>query len=74
MLNSAIGTTLVLIATDAFNRYQTATGGVSDSNTGLLRITSGQYSRLQSLSFHVQGVCILVWVISAGTTEYPSSL
>ena len=71
--NNAIGTTLVLIATDAFNRYQTATGGVADSATGLLSITSSQYSNLQSLFFNVGDVCILLRVISAETTEYPSS-
>ncbi|KAF8889846.1 aspartic proteinase from Irpex Lacteus [Infundibulicybe gibba] len=45
------GTTLVLIATDAFNRYRAATGAVLDANTGLLRITSAQFANLQSLFF-----------------------
>ena len=47
----SIGTTLVLIATDGFNKYKTATGGVLDSNTGLLRVTSSQLASLQSLTF-----------------------
>ncbi|KAI9443644.1 aspartic peptidase A1 [Lactarius indigo] len=49
------GTTLILIATDAFNRYKSATGGVNDANTGLLRITSTQFANLQSLFFTTGG-------------------
>jgi len=44
-------TTLILIATNAFDAYASATGGVLDSNTGLLRITSTQFSSLKSLFF-----------------------
>ncbi|KAI6148312.1 acid protease [Pisolithus tinctorius] len=47
------GTTLILIATDAFQTYQSATGGVMDNATGLLRITPSQYNNLQTLSFHI---------------------
>ncbi|KAK2465754.1 hypothetical protein APHAL10511_002298 [Amanita phalloides] len=50
------GTTLILIATDAFNRYKTATGGVADAATGLLRITSSQYSALKTLNFNINGI------------------
>ncbi|KAH9178667.1 aspartic peptidase A1 [Lactarius sanguifluus] len=49
------GTTLILLATDAFNRYKTATGAVNDAPTGLLRITSTQFSNLQSLFFTAGG-------------------
>ncbi|KAH8984438.1 aspartic peptidase A1 [Lactarius akahatsu] len=49
------GTTLILIATDAFNRYKTATGGVPDAATGLLKITSTQFNNLQSLFFTTGG-------------------
>jgi hypothetical protein len=52
------GTTLLLIATDAYNRYVDATGAVLDSATGLLRITEAQYANLQSLFFSVNGVNI----------------
>ncbi|KAF8191217.1 aspartic peptidase A1 [Pholiota molesta] len=45
------GTTLILIASDAFKKYESATGAVSDSTTGLLRVTSAQYSSLSSLYF-----------------------
>ncbi|KAF8801895.1 aspartic protease [Phlegmacium glaucopus] len=50
------GTTLTLIATDAFNRYQAATGAVIDRATGLLRITSAQFASLKNLSFIINGV------------------
>ena len=50
------GTTLALIATDAFQRYQTATGGIPDRNTGLLRLTLTQFANLQSLFFTINGV------------------
>lgn len=49
------GTTLVLIATDAFNRYVSATGAVHDGATGLLSITPAQYDSLQSLFFEIGG-------------------
>ncbi|KZT18689.1 aspartic peptidase A1 [Neolentinus lepideus HHB14362 ss-1] len=50
------GTTLVLIATDAFNAYVNATGATSDSATGLYKITAAQYANLQSLYFIINGV------------------
>jgi pepsin A len=49
------GTTLVLIATDAFNAYKAATGAVMDSTTGLLKITPAQYDQLKTLNFNVGG-------------------
>ncbi|KAF4611714.1 hypothetical protein D9613_004262 [Agrocybe pediades] len=49
------GTTLVLIATNGFNKYKSATGGVIDNNTGLLRFTSSQFSALQNLQFVTAG-------------------
>ncbi|PBK76648.1 aspartic peptidase A1 [Armillaria solidipes] len=50
------GTTLTLIASDAFRKYQSATGATLDSTTGLLRITAPQFSNLQSLFFNINGV------------------
>nr|VWP00069.1 Zn(2)-C6 fungal-type domain-containing protein [Ganoderma boninense] len=47
------GTTLLLLATDAFDAYQQATGGEMDSTTGLLKISSSQYDNLQSLFFTI---------------------
>ncbi|PPR05338.1 LOW QUALITY PROTEIN: hypothetical protein CVT26_011601 [Gymnopilus dilepis] len=49
------GTTLVLLASDGFAAYQKATGGVNDRNTGLLKITSAQFSNLQPLVFKTGG-------------------
>ncbi|KAH9885224.1 acid protease [Cubamyces lactineus] len=50
------GTTLTLIATDALQRYQRATGAVADRATGLLRLTTAQFENLQSLFFTINGV------------------
>lgn len=50
------GTTLLLLATEAFQAYQKATGAVLDSTTGLLTITAQQYANLQSLYFNIGGV------------------
>ncbi|KAI0672030.1 family A1 protease [Trametes maxima] len=47
------GTTLLLIASDAFATYQSLTGGVLDPNTGLLKITPDQFANLKSLFFHI---------------------
>ncbi|KAJ7509624.1 acid protease [Mycena galericulata] len=47
------GTTLILLATDAFNQYQQVTGSVLDSTTGLLTITSDQFAALSNLDFVV---------------------
>lgn len=53
-----LGTTLILLATNAITKYKSATGAVDDSATGLLRITSAQYASLQSLFFNIGGVCV----------------
>ncbi|TFY71569.1 hypothetical protein EVG20_g1455 [Dentipellis fragilis] len=50
------GTTLILIATDAFQEYQRATGAKLDQSTGLLTVTESQFNNLQSLFFNVGGV------------------
>ncbi|KAH8080682.1 acid protease [Cristinia sonorae] len=47
------GTTLLLIASDAFAAYQTVTGGVPDDDTGLLRLTPEQFGNLESLFFNI---------------------
>ncbi|KAH9944911.1 aspartic peptidase A1 [Amylocystis lapponica] len=50
------GTTLLLLATDAFNVYQNTTGAVLDEATGLLTITQEQYNKLESLYFDIGNV------------------
>ncbi|PCH40297.1 acid protease [Wolfiporia cocos MD-104 SS10] len=49
------GTTLLLLASDAFSKYQSATGATLDNTTGLLTITESQYEALQSLYFTIGG-------------------
>ncbi|KAF8899074.1 aspartic protease [Infundibulicybe gibba] len=65
------GTTLVLLATDAFNRYRSATGAVLDNNTGLLRITAAQFANLQSLFFTINGVA---YELTANAQIWPRAL
>lgn len=45
------GTTLILIATDAFNRYASVIGAVFDGRVGLLSIPAAKYANLKSLYF-----------------------
>ncbi|KJA23239.1 hypothetical protein HYPSUDRAFT_138000 [Hypholoma sublateritium FD-334 SS-4] len=47
------GTTLLLIATDAFKAYEKATGATLDQTTGLLTVTEEQFSNLESLFFKI---------------------
>ncbi|EJD44881.1 family A1 protease [Auricularia subglabra TFB-10046 SS5] len=65
------GTTLIYIASDAFAKYQSATGGVADRNTGLLRITSSQYSALKPLNFVIGGT---TFALSANAQIWPRAL
>ncbi|KAG9312014.1 acid protease [Chiua virens] len=65
------GTTLILIASDAFQKYQSATGATSDSTTGLLTISSSQYSALKPLSFNVGDQ---TFTLSANAQIWPRSL
>jgi hypothetical protein len=41
---------------DAFQKYQSLTGGTLDSATGLLSITSDQYANLLPLKFEIGGI------------------
>ena len=50
------GTTLLLLATSAFQAYTKAIGAVLDSATGLLVITEAQFNNLRSLFFNIGGV------------------
>ena len=50
------GTTFTLLSTASFQAYQNVTGGVPDSNTGLLKITQQQYNKLKNLNFDIGGV------------------
>ena len=50
------GTTLLLLATDAFQAYEKATGAKMDQSTGLLTLSESQFENLQSLFFTIGGV------------------
>jgi cathepsin E len=65
------GTTLILLSTQGFNAYQKATGAVNDANTGLLRITSAQFSNLQSLFFTAGGA---TFQLTANAQIWPRAL
>ncbi|CAA7264889.1 unnamed protein product [Cyclocybe aegerita] len=65
------GTTLILLATDAFNKYRTATGAVVDNTVGLLRITTAQFANLQSLFFTTGGRS---FELTANAQIWPRSL
>lgn len=43
------------MSTDAFSKYQAATGGFLDYSTGLLAISPAQYSALKPLTFKIGG-------------------
>lgn len=50
------GTTLLYLATDAYDAYVDATGATLDSATGLLSISASQFDALESLFFDINGV------------------
>ncbi|KAG2352026.1 aspartic peptidase domain-containing protein, partial [Suillus spraguei] len=49
------GCTFLWIASDAFERYEAATGGIKNAATGLLQISLDQYNALRDLNFHIGG-------------------
>ncbi|KAJ6580000.1 aspartic peptidase A1 [Mycena vulgaris] len=52
------GSTLLLLASNGFRAYRSATGAVLDGPTGLLRMTAAQFANLQSLFFTTNGVTL----------------
>ncbi|EIM81431.1 family A1 protease [Stereum hirsutum FP-91666 SS1] len=65
------GTTLIMIATDAFQAYEKATGATMDNTTGLLSITESQFEKLQSLFFNIGGV---QYELTANAQIWPRAL
>ncbi|EGO05010.1 hypothetical protein SERLA73DRAFT_82569 [Serpula lacrymans var. lacrymans S7.3] len=65
------GTTLILIATNAYSKYQSATGATEDNTTGLLRITTSQYDALEDLNFNVDGT---TYALTPNGQVWPRSL
>ena len=57
LVSALYGNEIVLIhCSDAFDKYQSATGATLDQNTGYLMISSDQYANLSSLYFNIGGV------------------
>ncbi|KAJ7195238.1 hypothetical protein GGX14DRAFT_404152 [Mycena pura] len=54
--DESLGTTLILLASDAFETYRDATGATLDNSTGLLKITEDRYDNLHDLNFYIGGV------------------
>ncbi|KAG2101602.1 aspartic peptidase domain-containing protein, partial [Suillus discolor] len=65
------GSTLILIATDAFNKYQSATGATFNEDVGLLQISSDQYDQLLSLYFTIGEV---TYELTPNAQIWPRSL
>lgn len=65
------GTTLILIATNAFSAYEKATGAVLDNTTGLLRVTTAQFNALKNLNFVIGGV---TFALTPNAQIFPRSL
>lgn len=42
-----------MIASDAFEAYQKATGAQMDENTGLLTVSEDQYKKMQNMVFNI---------------------
>ncbi|EIN03783.1 acid protease [Punctularia strigosozonata HHB-11173 SS5] len=49
------GSTLIYLASDAYDAYKVATGATLDSTTGLLRIEPSAYDKLKNLDFVIGG-------------------
>ncbi|KAG2364840.1 aspartic peptidase domain-containing protein [Suillus spraguei] len=47
------GCTFLYIASDAYERYRIATGGIVNAANGLLQITKANYNRLYALKFYI---------------------
>ncbi|KAF7325622.1 Peptidase A1 domain-containing protein [Mycena kentingensis (nom. inval.)] len=53
---SDTGTTLIMLPTESFKKYQAATGAQMDETTGLLTVTDEQYDCMKSMFFNIGGV------------------
>ncbi|KAG2068253.1 acid protease [Suillus decipiens] len=49
------GCTFLYLASDAYERYRAATGGILNPANGLLQISLQQYDQLHDLQFHMRG-------------------
>jgi hypothetical protein len=62
---------VISLASDAYNSYAEATGGVLDNSTGLLRVTQAQYKDLKPLFFEICGVS---YELNANAQIWPRTL
>ncbi|KAL5527985.1 hypothetical protein ACEPAG_6786 [Sanghuangporus baumii] len=65
------GTTLIFLATDAYNTYVSLTGATLDDSVGLLSISSSDYENLQSLFFNIGDQ---TYELTANAQTWPRSL
>ncbi|KAG1769317.1 aspartic peptidase domain-containing protein [Suillus placidus] len=65
------GTTFLYIATDAYTKYQSATGATVDSTTGLLVVSSAKYNALKNLNFNIGSE---TYVLTPNAQIWPRSL
>ncbi|KAG8220707.1 aspartic peptidase domain-containing protein [Butyriboletus roseoflavus] len=65
------GTTLILLASDAYQAYQSLTGATLDPNNNLLMIDSAQYANLKPLSFNVGNT---IYDLTPNAQIWPRSL
>ncbi|KIJ40041.1 hypothetical protein M422DRAFT_90758, partial [Sphaerobolus stellatus SS14] len=65
------GTTLILLASNAFSRYLSATGAILDETTGLPRLSTAQFAKLQSLFFTIGGT---TFELTANAQAWPRNL
>lgn len=65
------GTTLILIATNAYDAYTKATKAKLDNASGLLKITSSNYNNLESLFFTIGGTS---FELTKNAQTWPRSL
>ncbi|PSR84188.1 hypothetical protein PHLCEN_2v5476 [Hermanssonia centrifuga] len=65
------GTSMILLASDAYEAYQKATGAVEDQRTGFLTLSKEQYGNLQPLNFNIGGN---TFALSANGQIWPRSL
>ena len=63
------GTTLILMATNAFDAYVKATGATQDQTTGLLTISNENFNNLESLFFNIGDVRDLLRGYSDANTK-----
>lgn len=74
MFLSDTGTTLVLLASDAFAAYQKATGATLDSATGLLTVSKEQFLTLPPLLFTIDGVSARLPILARFSNVFRQSL